>query len=214
VNYKQNFIRFISECEVLTFGKFTLKSGRLSPYFLNFGNFRTGCHISELGGFYADCIVESGIEPELIFGPAYKGIPIAIAVSVALHKKYGLNTGYCFNRKEEKDHGEGGLFVGQKPENGVKTVLVDDVVTSGKAVGEILPLLRGKSDITALVVSVDRQERGSGGTASATAQIEEKCGFKVFSIVTLDDIICALEDGVIAGREFLPAIKEYKKEHG
>ena len=130
MTYKENFIRFMVDCGVLTFGEFTLKSGRKAPYFINCGNYKTGSQLEKLGEFYADCIIDNKIDFETVFGPAYKGIPLAVSTVVALSKKYGVDSSYCFDRKEVKDHGEGGMFVGKALTDGEKVIIIDDVMTS------------------------------------------------------------------------------------
>ena len=158
MTYKQQFIRFLAECGVLKFGTFQLKSGRIAPYFLNAGEYKTGAQIKRLGEFYAACIEENGLEVQTLFGPAYKGVPLAISAAVAMYEKYGRDVAFCFDRKEVKDHGEGGMFVGKQPEDGEKIVIIEDVMTSGKALKEVLPKLRGAADvnITGMVITVDR----------------------------------------------------------
>ena len=138
LNYKQRFIRFMVENEVLLFGDFTLKSGRKAPYFINAGKYRTGTQIAQLGEYYAECYLEHGVSVKTLVGPAYKGIPLAVATAIALAKNHGVDVGFCFDRKEVKDHGEGGLFVGQKLCDGDKVCIIEDVMTSGKALREIL----------------------------------------------------------------------------
>ena len=147
MSYKQDFIRFLSECGVLKFGTFKLKSGRIAPYFLNAGEYKRGSQIKRLGEFYADCIVDNKVSAETLFGPAYKGVPLALSAAVALYEKYGIDVNFCFDRKEVKDHGEGGMFVGKQPEDGEKIVIVEDVMTSGKALKEVLPKLRGAAEV-------------------------------------------------------------------
>ena len=142
MTYKEKFIKFMSDSGVLTFGDFTLKSGRKAPYFINTGNYKTGAHLAQLGEFYADCIREHNLQPDILFGPAYKGIPLSVSAAIALHNKYNSNAGYCFDRKEAKDHGEGGMFVGQQPKAGNSLVIIEDVMTSGKALKEVLPKLQ------------------------------------------------------------------------
>ena len=156
MTYKQEFIRFLADCGVLKFGTFRLKSGRIAPYFLNAGEYKTGAQLRRLGGFYADCMQAHGVQADTLFGPAYKGIPLALSAAVALHERYGKNVNFCFDRKEVKDHGEGGMFVGKQPEDGEKVVIVEDVMTSGKALKEVLPKLRGaaKVDIAGMVITV------------------------------------------------------------
>ncbi len=216
MDYKRRFIQFLSECGVLKFGTFTLKSGRVAPYFLNAGEYKTGAQIKRLGEFYADCIVENGIPVQTLFGPAYKGVPLALSAAVALYEKYGLDVNFCFDRKEVKDHGEGGMFVGKQPEDGEKIVIVEDVMTSGKALKEVLPKLRGaaKVDVAGMVITVDRMEKALGSERSAVQQAFAEEGVKVYSIVTVADIVAALEEGVIAGREHVPAIREYLAAYG
>lgn len=216
MSYKQEFIKFLAECGVLKFGTFTLKSGRIAPYFLNAGEYKTGAQIKRLGEFYAACIREHGVEAETLFGPAYKGIPLALSAAVALYEKYGADVNFCFDRKEVKDHGEGGMFVGKQLADGEKVVIIEDVMTSGKALKEVLPKLRGaaKVDITGMVITVDRMEKALGSEQSAVQQAYAEEGVKVYSIVTIEDIIEALEQGVIEGKEHVPAIREYLKQYG
>ena len=132
MNYKESFIKFMVDCGVLTFGNFTLKSGRKAPYFINCGNYKTGAQLAKLGEYYAECIHENNIPVETLFGPAYKGIPLAVSTVVALSNKFGIDVSYCFDRKEAKDHGEGGMFVGKTLTDGEKVIIIDDVMTSGK----------------------------------------------------------------------------------
>ena len=216
MNYKEQFIRFLAECGVLKFGTFRLKSGRIAPYFLNAGEYKTGAQIKRLGEFYADCIVNSGVQADVLFGPAYKGIPLAISASVALYEKYGKNVGFCFDRKEVKDHGEGGMFVGTQPKDGEKVVIIEDVMTSGKALKEVLPKLRGaaKVDVAGMIITVDRMEKALDSDRSAVQQAYAEEGVKVYSVVTIQDIIAALEAGIIDGREHVPAIRAYLEEYG
>ena len=210
MTYKEEFIKFMVECGVLTFGDFTLKSGRKAPYFINCGNYKTGAQLSRLGGFYADCIKENGIEAQTLFGPAYKGIPLAVAAVTSLADKYGIDCCYCFDRKEAKDHGEGGMFVGEK------VVIIDDVMTSGKALRESLPKLKSAADVdvTAMVITVDRMEKSLEGELSAVEQAYKDFGVKVYSIVNINDIIKAIEDGIVPGMEYLESMKEYRKMYG
>ncbi len=216
MDYKKEFIRFLADCGVLKFGTFKLKSGRIAPYFLNAGEYKTGAQIRRLGGFYADCIRANGVEVQTLFGPAYKGIPLALSAAVALHEKYGQDVNFCFDRKEVKDHGEGGMFVGKQPEDGEKVVIVEDVMTSGKALKEVLPKLRGAAnvDITGMVITVDRMEKALGSERSAVRLAYEEEGVRVYPIVTIADIVAALEEGVIPGKEHVPAIRAYLAEYG
>ena len=216
MSYKNEFIKFMADCGVLTFGDFTLKSGRKAPYFINTGNYNTGAQLARLGGFYADCIKENGIEAECLFGPAYKGIPLASCAAMALSQKYNIDVGFCFDRKEVKDHGEGGLFVGRQPEKGEKVVIIEDVMTSGKALREVLPKLQSaaKIDIEGMIITVDRMEKGLTSDKSAVQEVYDEFGVKVYSIVTINDIIDALENDVIPGKEYVEKMKEYRKVYG
>ncbi len=214
MTYKEEFIKFMAESGVLLFGEFTLKSGRVAPYFINTGKYRTGDQIARLGGYYAECFLEHGIQAETLVGPAYKGIPLAVATSIALAQR-GRDVGFCFDRKEAKDHGEGGMFVGQPLTDGDSVCIVEDVMTSGKALREILPKLTGEADVhvAAVLISVDREERGTG-ERSAVREAYEEYGIPVYSIVTMRDIIAAIENGIIGGRESLSAMKEYRAKYG
>lgn len=216
LTYKENFIKFMVDGGILRFGEFTLKSGRTSPYFINTGNYKTGSQISKLGEFYAECIRDNNIKGDAIFGPAYKGIPLAVATGITLYNKYGIDLNYCFDRKEVKDHGEGGMIIGYQFDSRDRLIFVDDVITSGKALRESIKKIRGicNAQITDMVISVDRMEVGKEGNKSAVQEVEEEFGIKVHSVVTMDDIIAAIEKGVVEGKERLGAMKEYRKEYG
>ena len=190
---KNEFISFMTGAGVLTFGDFVTKSGRKTPYFINTGNYRTGSQISRLGDWYAKTIAESGEEFDALFGPAYKGIPLAAAAASSLFRLYGRDVPYCFNRKEIKDHGEGGGIVGYRPKDGDRIAIVEDVVTAGTAVRESLSFLAGVADVTvtALFVSVDRMERGTGAL-SALDELRESLGINVHPIITVRDIIASI----------------------
>lgn len=216
MTYKEEFIKLMSDSGVLSFGEFTLKSGRKAPYFINAGKYMTGGQLTRLGGFYADCIAENGLEADIVFGPAYKGIPLAISTIGALYSKYGKDWAYCFDRKEAKDHGEGGIFVGKQPFDGSRIIIIDDVMTSGKALRESLPKLTSAANIKieAMLITVDRMEKGAGGELSAVQEVYRDFGVKVYSIVNINDIIKAMENGVIEGKEHIPAMTDYLKEYG
>ena len=192
---KSEFIEFMSQAGVLTFGDFTTKSGRKTPYFINTGNYRTGAQISQLGDYYAECIAQSGEEFDALFGPAYKGIPLSVAAASSLYRNHGQDVPYCFNRKEIKDHGEGGAIVGYMPKDGDKLAIIEDVVTAGTAVRESIALLSTVASVTiaALFVSVDRMERGTG-SLSALDELRETLGIRVHPIITVRDIIDTLPD--------------------
>ncbi|MBQ4095554.1 MAG: orotate phosphoribosyltransferase [Oscillospiraceae bacterium] len=216
MTYKEEFIKFMADSGVLTFGDFTLKSGRKAPYFINAGNYKTGAQLAKLGGFYAECIKENGIEVETLFGPAYKGIPLAVSAATALYNKFGIDVSYCFDRKEVKDHGEGGMFVGKSLSDGDKVVIIEDVMTSGKALREVLPKLKGEADvdITGMIITVDRMEKALDSEQSAVQNAYSEFGVKVFSIVTMEDIIDAIENGVVEGKEYLDAMRAYRAQYG
>ena len=203
------------DCGVLTFGEFTLKSGRKAPYFINAGNYHSGAQLMELGRYYAACIAEHNIPVETVFGPAYKGISIAVSAAVALSKD-GLNVPFFFNRKEAKDHGEGGMFVGKKLADGEKVIIIDDVMTSGKALRESMPKLKSAADVnvTGMVITVDRMEKALDTDLSAVEQAYKDFGVKVYSIVNINDIIKAIQDGVVEGKEYLDKMLEYRAAYG
>ncbi len=214
MGYKQDFIKFMVDCGVLTFGDFTLKSGRKAPYFINCGNYKTGTQLNKLGEFYAECIIDNNIPVETLFGPAYKGIPLAVSAVTALSRK-GVDVAYCFDRKEVKDHGEGGMFIGKQLADGEKVVIIDDVMTSGKALRESMPKLKSAADVnvTGMVITVDRMEKGQGDM-SAVQEVKRDFGIDVYSIVTIADIIEAIENDVVPGKEYLEKMIEYRNVYG
>jgi len=214
--YKQEFIRFMVNNGVLKFGEFTLKSGRLAPYFINTGNYKTGKQLAKLGEYYAACIHDNHLEADTLVGPAYKGIPLSVATAIASYQNYEKEFNYCFDRKEVKDHGEGGLFVGKQLEDGEKVIIIEDVMTSGKALREILPKLEAaaKVQVVGMIISVDRREKGLTSDLSAVSEAKREFGIDVYSVVTMDDIIQAIEDGVIDGKEHLPAMYKYREVYG
>lgn len=201
---------------VLKFGEFTLKSGRKAPYFINTGNYKSGAQLSKLGEYYAQCIADNKIKADTLVGPAYKGIPLAVTTAVSLYSNHGIDLNYCFDRKEVKDHGEGGLFVGKQLQDGEKVIIIEDVMTSGKALRELLPKLKAAAnvEIAGMVISVDRMERGLESNLSAVQEVYKEFGVKVYSIVTMADIISAIEEGIIDGKEYLGKMKEYRKTYG
>ncbi len=216
MTYKQEFIKFMTECGVLTFGEFTLKSGRKAPYFINCGNYKTGAQLARLGEFYAECIKDNNIPVETLFGPAYKGIPLAVSAVVALQNKFGIDVAYTFDRKEVKDHGEGGMFVGKALCDNEKVVIIDDVMTSGKALKESVPKLKSAADvdITGMVITVDRMEKGLNSDFSAVQEAYNEFGIKVYSIVNMEDIIDAIREGIVDGKEYLDKMLEYREQYG
>ena len=216
MTYKESFIKFMVDSGVLTFGEFTLKSGRKAPYFINTGNYKTGAQLAKLGEFYAECIHDNGIEADVLFGPAYKGIPLSVSACVALFNKFGVDVSYCFDRKEVKDHGEGGMFVGKQLADGDKVVIIEDVMTSGKALRESMPKLKSAADVnvTGMVITVDRMEKALDTDLSAVEQAYKDFGVKVYSIVNINDIIKAIQDGVVEGKEYLDKMLEYRAAYG
>ena len=209
--YQREFIEFALEKQVLKFGEFTLKSGRKSPYFFNAGIFNTGRDLARLGRFYAAALADSGIEFDVLFGPAYKGIPIATTTAVALADHHNLDTPYCFNRKEAKDHGEGGNLVGSALEG--RIMLVDDVITAGTAIRESMQIIQSNgADLAGVLVAIDRQEKGKGDL-SAIQEVERDFGCAVISIVSLGDLVSYLEEQGDA-TVHLAAVKAYRAEFG
>ena len=209
--YQREFIEFALEKEVLKFGEFTLKSGRKSPYFFNAGLFNTGRDLARLGRFYAAALTDSGIEFDVLFGPAYKGIPIATTTAVALADHHDIDTPYCFNRKEAKDHGEGGNLVGSALEG--RIMLVDDVITAGTAIRESMEIIQANgADLAGVLVAIDRQEKGKG-ELSAIQEVERDFGCAIISIVSLTDLVTFLEEKG-TDKEHLEAVKAYRAEYG
>ena len=208
---KKEFIDFMTEAGVLTFGDFTAKSGRKTPYFVNTGNYKTGMHISKLGDYYAQRVAESGVDFDALFGPAYKGITLASATAASLYRNHGINIPYFFNRKEVKYHGEGGSLIGYIPKDGDRIIIIEDVVTAGTAVRESLELLKAIADVTvtALFVSVDRMERGTG-ERSTLDELRDEFGINVYSIINARDIIDSLPPG--DGR--IGKMEAYLKQYG
>lgn len=202
-DYKRAFIDFMVRSDVLTFGDFVTKSGRPTPYFVNTGKYRTGEQMQALGGFYADAIEASNIDANVLFGPAYKGIPLVVSTSVALSAR-GHSVAFCFNRKEVKDHGEGGILVGHEPQTGDRVLIVEDVTTAGTSIRETVPILRAAADVAimGLVVSVDRGERGRG-EASALQEVGAEFDMATFAIVTVHDIVEHLTEHRVEGRQIL-----------
>lgn len=209
--YQREFIEFALEKEVLKFGEFTLKSGRTSPYFFNAGLFNTGRDLARLGRFYAAALADSGIDYDVLFGPAYKGIPIATTTAVALADHHDTDTPYCFNRKEAKDHGEGGSLVGSPLEG--RIMLVDDVITAGTAIRESMQIIQQNgADLAGVLVAIDRQEKGNG-ELSAIQEVERDFGCSVISIVSLNDLVTFLEERGDSA-EHLEAVKHYREQYG
>ena len=221
--YKEEFIDFMVESDVLKFGEFTLKSGRKSPFFMNAGGYVTGSQLMRLGEYYAKAIHETyGDDFDVLFGPAYKGIPISVVTAVAYSKLYGKEVRYCSDRKEEKDHGaDKGSFLGSKLQDGDKVVMVEDVTTSGKSMEETVPKVKGAADVRVigLMVSLNRMEKGLGGEKSALDEIQDKYGFPAHDIVTMEEVVEHLynrpcQGKIVINDEIKAAIDRYYVEYG
>lgn len=220
--YKQEFIEFMVDSQVLKFGEFTLKSGRKSPFFMNAGAYVTGAQLKKLGEYYAKAIHDNfGDDFDVLFGPAYKGIPLSVATTIAYSELYGREIRYCSNRKEVKDHGDVGILLGSKLKDGDRVVIIEDVTTSGKSIEETFPIIKaqGNVEIKGLMVSLNRMEKGLGGKVSALLEIKEKYGFEARSIVTMADVIEHLYNREYKGNIYIDdtlkaAIDEYYKIYG
>ena len=207
--YQSEFIDLARRCDVLKFGEFTLKSGRISPYFFNAGAFSSGAALAALGRCYAQCIVDAGVHFDILLGPAYKGIPLAAATAVALADHHGRDVPFAYNRKEAKAHGEGGVLVGA-PLRG-RVLVIDDVITAGTAVREVILMIRNAgAELAGVVIGLDRQERGAG-ELSAVQQVQQSEGVPVFSIINMGHIIASLE---AADQGPLLAMREYRNRYG
>ncbi len=220
-DYKKEFIEFMIDCEVLRFGDFVTKSGRKTPFFVNTGFYRTGAQLRKLGEYYAKAIESQfGFDFDVLFGPAYKGIPLTVATTMAISEFYGADIRYCSNRKEVKDHGDTGILLGSPIQDGDKVVIIEDVTTAGTSIEETLPIIKAQGDVTplGLVVSVDRMERGQG-TKSALAEINEKYGLKTTAIVTMEEVVEHLYNKEYKGKVIIDdtlkaAIDAYYVQYG
>ncbi len=225
--YKREFIEFMVESDVLKFGDFTLKSGRKSPFFMNAGAYVTGDQLHRLGIYYAQAINESfGLDFDVVFGPAYKGIPLSVITTCALQELYGKQARYCSNRKEAKDHGDAGILLGAELHDGDRVIMVEDVTTSGKSIEETYPILKAQADVEVmgLMVSLNRMEVGLGGKMCALDEVSERYGFPTAAIVTMDEVIECLDgreamlpDGtkrVLIDADRKKALDEYYAQYG
>lgn len=220
--YQSEFIEFMVECNVLKFGDFTLKSGRKSPFFMNAGAYVTGSQLMRLGEYYARAIHSNfGDDFDVLFGPAYKGIPLSVACVIAYSRLYGKEIRYCSNRKEVKDHGDTGILLGSKLKDGDRVVIIEDVTTSGKSIEETFPIIKAQADVSVkgLMVSLNRMEVGLGGQVSALEEIRQKYGFEAKAIVTMEDVVEHLynkpcQERVIIDEKLKAAIDEYYRQYG
>ena len=220
--YKQEFIEFMVESDVLKFGEFTLKSGRKSPFFMNAGAYVTGSQLHKLGQYYAKAIHDHyGDDFDVLFGPAYKGIPIGVAACIAFSELYGKEIKYCSNRKEAKDHGDAGILLGSPIKDGDKIVIIEDVTTSGKSIEETFPIIKaqGNVEILGLMVSLNRMEKGRDGDKSALDEIKEKYGFDANAIVSMADVVEHLYNRECNGKVVIDdnikaAIDKYYEQYG
>ena len=220
--YKKEFIEFMVDCQVLKFGDFVTKSGRKTPFFVNTGFYRTGAQLRRLGQYYAEAVNNKfGLDFDVLFGPAYKGIPLSVAATIAISEKYGQDIRYCSNRKEVKDHGDKGILLGSPINDGDRVVIIEDVTTpAGTSIEETLPIIKAQGDVNpiGLVVSVDRMERGKG-TKSALSEIEEKYGLKTTAIVTMAEVVEHLYNKEYKGKVIIDdklkaAIDAYYEQYG
>jgi orotate phosphoribosyltransferase len=219
-SYKREFIEFMVRCVVLRFGDFTAKSGRKTPYFINAGRYRTGSQLRLLARYYATAIHNAlGDGFDVLFGPAYKGIPLAAATAMLLDELYSHDVAFCFNRKETKDHGEGGRLIGHELRDGDRVLIIEDVTTAGSSIRETVPILQAAAQVrlTGLVVSVDRMERGTGDR-NALAEVGEAYGMTTFAIVTIEEIIAHLRAHTVDGRHILDddtyrRVLTYREQH-
>ena len=220
--YKKEFIEFMIDCNVLKFGDFVTKSGRKTPFFVNTGFYRTGAQLKRLGEYYAEAInAEFGLDFDVLFGPAYKGIPLSVTTAIAYSELYGKEIRYCSNRKEVKDHGDTGILLGSKIKDGDKVVIIEDVTTSGKSIEETFPIIKAQGDveIKGLMVSLNRMERGLTTNASALDEIQSKYGFGANAIVTMEDVVECLYNKECQGKILIDdklkeAIDAYYEQYG
>lgn len=216
-NYKREFIDFMLESNVLKFGEFTLKSGRQSPFFMNSGAYVTGLQLKRLGQYYAQAINAAyGLDFDVVFGPAYKGIPLSVVTAMALQDLYGAEVRYCSNRKEAKDHGDAGILLGSELHDGDRVVMVEDVTTSGKSIQETFPILKAAAnvEVVGLMVSLNREEVGRGGVVPALQEVSETYGFPAKAIVSMSEVVSCLQDEGRLSSEELAAIQAYYAEYG
>ncbi len=219
--YKLDFIEFMVNSHVLTFGDFTTKSGRKTPFFINAGNFRTGRQLNMLGDYYAKAIKDQyGTDFDILFGPAYKGIPLSVATSISLAQSYGANVAFCSNRKEVKDHGDTGILLGSKLKDGDKVLIIEDVTTAGTSIYETMPILKAQANVNVLglIIAVDRMEKGKGDK-SALTELKAEFGFETCAIVTMEEVVEYLYDRPLDGVVYIDddmkaSIDAYYEQYG
>ena len=220
--YKQEFIEFMVDSDVLKFGEFTLKSGRKSPFFMNAGAYVTGSQLRKLGEYYAKAIHDNyGLDFDVLFGPAYKGIPLTVATTMAISELYGKEIRYCSNRKEVKDHGDTGILLGSKLKDGDRVVIIEDVTTSGKSIEETFPIIQAQANVTVkgLIVSLNRMELGLSGKMGALDEIKQKYGFDASAIVSMQEVVEYLYNRPYQGKLYIDdtlkaAIDSYYEQYG
>ena len=215
-DYKKEFVSFMLDAKALKFGDFTLKSGRKSPFFMNAGAYVTGKQLHELGRYYAKAIHDNfGLDIDVLFGPAYKGIPLAVVTALAIDELYGKEVRYCSNRKEIKDHGDTGILLGSKLKDGDRVIMIEDVTTSGKSMEETVPIVRSQADveIKGLIVSLNRNEKGKGNK-TALSEIEDLYGFKAAAIVSMPEVVEILKERNALDADLLSRIDAYYAEYG
>ncbi len=214
---KTSFIEFMLEARALKFGDFTLKSGRKSPFFMNAGAYVTGRQLKELAGYYAQAIHDHfGLDFDVLFGPAYKGIPLAVATAMEIYERYGKEVRYCANRKEIKDHGDTGILLGSPLRDGDRVVMIEDVATSGKSMAETVPIVRAQGDVTivGLIVQMDRNEKGLHSSHSALREISELYGFPTAAIVSMKEVVAYMEEEHLLSPEIRERLQAYYQEYG
>jgi orotate phosphoribosyltransferase len=219
--YKREFIEFMVKCNVITFGDFVTKSGRKTPFFINTGNFKTGSQMSKLGEFYAKAINQHfGADFDVLFGPAYKGIPLSVAAAIALYNMFGIDVEYCSNRKEIKDHGDKGILMGGKPKDGDRIIIIEDVTTAGTSIHETMPILKAQAavEVIGLIISVDRMERGMS-EKTAFQELQQQYGLKTHAIVTMQEVVehlhsRELEGKILINDEMKQRIEDYDGIYG
>ena len=220
--YKKEFIEFMVDCQVLKFGDFTTKSGRKTPFFVNTGFYRTGSQMKKLGEYYAKAIHDNyGLDFDVLFGPAYKGIPLTVATTMAISELYGKEIRYCSNRKEVKDHGDTGILLGSKLKDGDRVVIIEDVTTSGKSIEETFPIIQAQANVTVkgLIVSLNRMELGLSGKMGALDEIKQKYGFDASAIVSMQEVVEYLYNRPYQGKLYIDdtlkaAIDSYYEQYG